>query len=402
MRIDHPQFDVPVVARVYDALNGEGATARIVGGAVRNAVLGRPITDIDFATTTPPAETTRRAEAAGFKVVPTGVAHGTVLLVADGQTFEVTTLREDIETDGRHAVVRFGTDWRADASRRDFSMNALYRDADGALFDPLEGLADARAGKVRFIGEAAQRIREDGLRILRFYRFSADYGGGTFDPEGLRASRALRDMVEALSGERVCAEFLKILVASHAEPAIRIMQEGGILKHVLSCEPNVDGFGKLVRLPVEDERARDPLVRLASLLVSPFDAKATAARLRLANRDRDRLIAAVEERRRMEAGEGDAWRERLYRVGRTQVLDGLLLAAVNAPDRDARMATYSAVLAADAPVFPLTGRDVVDAGVEPGPAVGRLLGSVEKRWIAEGFPSADRVRVLLGEELSRL
>ena len=406
-RIAHPRFDALEVAQVYASFNADGATARIVGGAVRNALLGRPITDIDFATTTRPDETTRRAEAAGFKVVPTGFDHGTVLLVAPGgDTFEVTTLREDVETDGRRAVVRFGTDWTRDASRRDFTMNALYRDADGTLFDPLGGAEDARAGCVRFIGDARRRIEEDGLRILRFFRFCAEYGDGALDPDGLAACAELRDRMAGLSGERIRAELLKTLAAPAVGRVLPAMRDAGTLDTVWDGGLRLDRFEGLCRIALPDGRSADPLLRLASLLPESAAKSATesaAERLRLSRVERERMLGAIAAA--AEIGAEGAAPDRnqtalhLYRLGRERLLDGVLLAAADASDPASWVDAYGRAKAMDRPHFPLAGRDVIAAGAAPGPEVGATLRAVEARWIAEGFPGPERVSQMLADEM---
>ena len=410
-RIAHARFEAPEVAQVYRLLNADGATACIVGGAVRNALLGRPITDIDFATTTRPDETTRRAEAAGFKVVPTGIDHGTVLLVAPGgDAFEVTTLREDVETDGRRAIVRFGNDWMRDASRRDFTMNALYRDADGALFDPLGGAEDALARRVRFIGDARRRIEEDGLRILRFFRFNAEYGSGALDADGLGACAELRACMADLSGERIRAELLKTLAASGAGRVLPAMRDAGTLAAIWNGEQRFEWDGELrlgrfeglCRLFVPDGRSAEPLLRLASLLPDA-SAQHTADRLRLSRAERDRVIGAVTAAAEL-CGEGaapDRHRTALhmYRLGRERLLDGVLLSAADASEPAPWMKAYAHAARMALPRFPLAGRDVIAAGVAPGPQVGAVLRAVEARWIAEGFPGPERVSRILAEEL---
>ncbi len=400
MIVDHPRFDAPSVARVYEALSGDGGQARIVGGAVRNAILGRPITDIDFATTIAPAETTRRAEAAGFKVVPTGIAHGTVLLVPpDGEeTFEVTTLREDVETDGRHAVVRFGTDWEADARRRDFTMNALYRDADGTLVDPLDGLADARAMRVRFIGDAHQRIREDGLRILRFFRFSAEYGGGELDAAGLDAADASVERLDALSGERIRAEFLKLLVAPFVLPVHDGMATGGHIERIVGEGHDRDRFARLVSRT--DPGSPDALLRVAALLTSPDQARRAADRLRLSTREADRLVHAVSDAQALSEGAPVGVRETLYRWGAARLHDALRLAIAGGDLRWEE--SFRQIGDMSRPVFPLKGRDVVAAGLAAGPDIGTVLAEVEREWIAADFPQDDAVRTLLLASIRRL
>lgn len=394
MHVDHPRFASPNVALVYEALNAGRETARIVGGAVRNALLGRDVTDIDFATTTAPAETVRRAEDIGFRTVPTGIEHGTVLLIApDGvETFEVTSLREDVETDGRHAVVRFGRDWVADAARRDFTMNALYRDADGALFDPLNGLEDALARRVRFIGSPERRIREDALRILRFFRFGAQYGDGGFDEEALCACATLKGLIVGLSGERIQAELFKTLAAPQAASALRRMAEAAVLDAALGSTASLDAASRLAQ-----DGGHDPRLVLAALIKDVSHADAVADRLALSNADRTVLRRAIEDAVGLTSGPFDL-RERLYRLGPDRMKAALDLARALDPARP--LPKVSAVADLKTPVLGVSGRDVLAAGLRPGPQVGAVLKAVEDRWIAAGFPGEAEVRDMLAREVA--
>jgi poly(A) polymerase len=272
------------LGRLLATLNRDGEEARIVGGAVRNALLGEPIGDVDIATTTLPAEMMRRAAAAGFKPVPTGIEHGTVTVVVDGQPFEVTTLREDIETFGRRANVRFGRDWQADALRRDFTMNALSASVDGTVHDYVGGLADLASRRVRFIGEADQRIAEDYLRILRFFRFHAAYGHGPLDQQGLAACIAARAGLDQLSRERVRMELLKLLLARHATPTLAVMVESGLLVPVLGGVPDLAAFSNVAKAAAAAGLPADAVHRLGALAVRVTeDAERLWQRLRLSN-----------------------------------------------------------------------------------------------------------------------
>jgi poly(A) polymerase len=280
----------PETQVVLGALASAGHDARIVGGAVRNALLGEPVTDIDIATTATPDEVTAAARAAGLGAVPTGLAHGTVTVIADGVPFEVTTLREDVETFGRHARVAFTADWAADARRRDFTINALYCDRDGNVSDPLGGLDDLAARRVRFIGDARERIREDALRILRFFRFNAQYAHDVPDPDGLAACAAERARLAHLSAERVRAELLKLLAAPGAAPAIAVMFTHGFIVDVLGRAPRIGLLERLVALDAAAQRTADPLLRLSVLAVAvDEDRDHLAARLRLSRAERDDL-----------------------------------------------------------------------------------------------------------------
>ncbi|RMF11242.1 MAG: CCA tRNA nucleotidyltransferase [Alphaproteobacteria bacterium] len=369
---------------------GAGNIARFVGGAVRDAFIGRPVVDVDIATVLTPEDVTRRLEAAGVKVVPTGIDHGTVTAVVDGHPFEITTLRRDVETFGRHARVAFTDDWRVDAERRDFTMNALYCDIDGRIYDPVGGIADLLAARVRFIGDAEARIAEDALRILRFFRFHAWYGKDEPCAEGLRACvKRSRDLTR-LSAERVREELLKLLGAPDPVPVIRTMMETGILGQVVPEATLVDRLAGLVAV----ERAvgeADPIRRLGALL--PEGSASAGQRLRLTKKEQIRLSEMVVPRDDIKPS-GDATplgrrhRARLYRLGHEGFVDHALLNwAMDGgnPDDRAWAAFVEAARAWTIPEFPLRGRDLVALGMAPGPAVGDLLDALEARWIAHDF-----------------
>ncbi len=280
----------PALAKLLAALDRDGEDARVVGGAVRNALLGEAVGEIDIATTALPQEVTRRAGEAGFRVVPTGIEHGTVTVVADGRAFEVTTLRQDIESFGRHAKVAFGRDWKADAERRDFTINALSASGDGTVHDYVGGIADLRARRVRFIGDAATRIAEDYLRILRFFRFHAAYGEGALDSDGLHACIAGRAGLDLLSRERVRMELLKLVVARHAVPALAVMSETGLVITVLGGVPDLASFANMAKVEAAVDTPADPIRRLGALGVRiAEDAIRLWQRLRLSNAEHDRL-----------------------------------------------------------------------------------------------------------------
>lgn len=375
---------------VFDALEaaGGGDCARYVGGCVRNAVMGQPVADVDIATVLTPDQTTAALQKAHIRAIPTGIEHGTVTAVVRGSPFEITTLRRDVETDGRRAVVAFTTDWAEDAQRRDFTFNALYASRDGTLHDPVgQGLADAHAGCVVFVGEPETRIREDYLRILRFFRFLAWYGRGGADPAGLAACAALKAPVAKLAAERISKELLKLLAAPDPRPAVRLMAETGVLQVVLPDARDLRAFEVLVDIDA------DPELRLAALL--PQDtalAARMAAALRLSNAQRDRWIAAVGTA--VEADAGPALiRAMVYRDGAQAASDRLKLAWAHNPG--AADAWRAGLTAADwtAPRFPLTGEDAIAAGLPKGPAVGKALRAVEAAWIAGDF-AEDRLALL--------
>jgi poly(A) polymerase len=381
----------PATAPVLALLDRDGEAARVVGGAVRDALLGRRLGDIDIATTAVPDEVARRAAAAGIKAVPTGVDHGTLTLIAHGRTVEVTTLRRDLETDGRHAVVAFGRDWAADARRRDFTLNALSLSRDGTVHDDVGGLADLAARRVRFIGDPAARIREDYLRSLRFFRFHAAFGAGAPDAAALAAIVALRGGLATLSRERVRAELLKLMAAPGAAAMARVMAERGILTPLLAGVPRLDRLDRLLAIETALGRAPDALLRLGALtLFVTEDAARLRARLRLANAEAARLAAMAAAHPRLAPADGDAAaRTALYRLGPAAFADRVLLAWADSgapPDDAAWRALLGLPQRWTAPVFPIDGHALAAHGVA-GPRLGALLGRLEEEWIAAGFPA---------------
>jgi poly(A) polymerase len=383
------------VSRLLAVLDRDGEQARIIGGAVRNALLGEPIGDIDIATTALPEEVSRRASIAGFKPVPTGIAHGTITVVAAGRPFEVTTLREDVETFGRHAIVSFGRDWKADAERRDFTMNALSLSADGRIYDYVGGLDDLAARRVRFIGDAAKRIAEDYLRILRFFRFHAAYGHGAPDAQGLHACIVARAGLDQLSRERLRMELVKLLVAPHAVPTLAIMTETGILPSVLGGVPYLASFANLAKLEAALGLTAEPVRRLGALGVAVVeDADRLLARLRLANAEHARLVSIADRWWRVspknEPGNDQEARALLYRLGPERFTDRVLVAWSRSPASAADDAWHAlATLPARwiVPVFPIRAANFLKRGVEKGPALGAALDAAETAWIAADFPS---------------
>jgi len=383
------------LARLLAVLDRDGEEARVVGGAVRNALLGEPIGDIDIATTAIPEEVTRRASAAGFKPVPTGIEHGTITVVIDGRPFEVTTLREDVETFGRHANVRFGRDWRADAARRDFTMNALFACADGTVHDYVGGLADLAARRVRFIGSAEKRIAEDYLRILRFFRFHAAYGHGALDPAGLHACIVARSGLEQLSRERVRMELFKLLVAPHATPTLAVMAESGLLLPVLGGVPDLAGFEMMAKVEASAGVQADPVHRLAALAVrTGEDAELLWQRLRLSNAEHERLASMGEGWWRIAPGNDKAARALLYRLGPERFADRVLVAWARAWPQGAHDGPWRALVTLAerwaVPVFPLKAADFIKRGVAKGPALGAAMHEAEEVWIAADFPGDER------------
>ena len=382
-------LDNPALRRVFAAIDRDGEETRIVGGAVRDALAGRPVKEIDLATTATPELVLARAEAAGIRAIPTGIAHGTITLLTDGEAFEATSLREDVDTDGRHAQVRFGRDFSADALRRDFTINALFLGEDGRIFDYVGGRDDLAAGRVRFIGEASRRIREDYLRILRFFRFSADFGAGPLDAEGLLAAMRERGGLARLSRERVRAELLKLLVARRAADAAQAMTDAGLVGPLLASAPNPARLRALTK--IEDAAARDPLLRLAALCLNlPEDAERVGERLRLSNAERQRLARAANALIALHgvrsAPPHDELRRLLFLHGREAATDALLLAAIRAPDPAQWADALTFLRAAAEPRLPFSGDDLIARGVPAGRAIGNALESLRQRWIGAGFP----------------
>jgi tRNA nucleotidyltransferase/poly(A) polymerase len=381
-------FRAPAVRRIFAILEEEGDEARIIGGAVRDALMGRPLGDLDFATTAAPDVVMRRAGAAGIKAVPTGIEHGTVTLVVEGEGHQVTTLREDIETDGRRAVVRFGRDWTADARRRDFTINALSVDSHGAVHDPLGGYGDVVARRIRFIGDPDQRIAEDRLRILRLFRFHAELEAGEPDPVGMAAAIRARNGIRELSAERVAQEMRRLVVAPGAVSTVTAMQEGGILPVVLGGIGYLGSFARLVDFEKAVGAASAVSLRLAGLAARvPEDAERVAARLKLANAERERMISALAAASELPAVPTERETRRLlYGFKAEAYRDGVALAAAwGGADAGDWAETYRLPERWTAPAFPLAGADVLAAGAARGPAVGEVLRTLEAWWIAEDF-----------------
>jgi poly(A) polymerase len=377
-------------ARVLHLLSGDGAEARVVGGAVRNALLGISTGDIDIATTALPAEVIRRAKAAGIKSVPTGIEHGTVTLVVEAQPFEVTTLREDIETFGRKAKVAFGRDWKRDAERRDFTINGLSVDAAGVIHDYVGGLEDIAARRVRFIGDPDRRIAEDYLRILRFFRIHAAYGAGEPDREGYLACIAGRDGLATLSAERMRMEILKLVIAEGAAGAVTAMADGGLLLSVFGGVAYTGPFAAMIS--VERALGLDPdaIRRLGALAVAVTeDAKRLGARLRLANNETKALDSMGHRWWRLAGMDEATARRRLYRLGADRYRDRLLMAwarSGEASDSSAWRQLATLPERWHAPKFPLKAADFIARGIAEGPALGHVLTLAEDAWLAADFP----------------
>ena len=365
---------------------GEG-NARYVGGAVRDTLLGIPVKDVDIATPLIPDDVMARLKDAAIQYVPTGIEHGTITAVVPFGPVEITTLRHDVSTDGRRATVAFASDWKDDAARRDFTINALYAEPEtGEIFDWFGGLGDLAARRVRFIGDARQRIREDHLRILRYFRFQARFGSQPIDEQSEVACAELAPMLKGLSRERIGMEMLNLLGLPDPAPTIARMAGLGVMTHILpEAEPRA--LAALVAREQSHGISPDPIRRLAALLpAQPQLAEQVASRFRLSGAQKKRLVGAASR----EDVPEDA-RALAYRLGREQALDRLLLSGGD----------IRPIEGWDIPAFPLKGGEVVAAGVKAGPDVARVLQAVEQRWIAEHFPDRERVLDLLGEELRR-
>ncbi len=377
----------PETRAVFGALSGDGVETRAVGGAVRDALLGLEVTDVDFATTAVPEKVMARARGAGLKAIPTGLAHGTVTVVADGTAFEVTTLRRDVETFGRHATVAFTQDWAEDAQRRDFTLNALYAEADGTLYDPLHGYEDLAAGRVRFIGDARARIEEDYLRILRFFRFNAYYGRGPLDEDGLAACVRARAGLAQLSAERIWAELKRILVAPRAEAGIAALFDYGLLSDVLGGAPRLGRLARLIAIEAAQGREASAPLRLAALCVFVAeDAPRLAARFKLSNADQALLALGASETFDRALPEEGAAKRLLYRLG----ADGICREARAGLERERRGGgrcglgprADAARAVAGADPSRCAGRTSWRLAIE-GPAIGEILRGLEHgldRW----------------------
>jgi poly(A) polymerase len=361
----------PGLAAVMAAL----PEARVVGGAVRDTLAGRTVAEIDLATPRMPDQVIEALQAAGIRAVPTGLDHGTVTAVADRRGFEITTLRRDVETDGRHAVVAFTDDWQADAARRDFTINAMSLTRTGEVFDYFGGIADLRTGVVRFVGDPATRIAEDYLRILRYFRFFARYGAGAADPCALAAIRAGVPGLSRLSVERVWNELARILSAPDPRAAVALMEEAGVLEAILPEGADPERLAGLIAAGAPE----DPLLRLAALLAG--DPEAMAARLRLSTVERDRLVALRAGPVPQPGGDDAALRRLLADHARELLIDRTWLTGGDAPEWAALRTRLAAL---PRPVFPLEGRDVLALGEPEGPRVGALLRAVRQWWLDGG------------------
>lgn len=379
--------------RVLRAIVKQGGAARIVGGAVRNTLLGKEVTDIDIATSVRPEVVMSSAESEGLQVIPTGLDHGTVTIIADHKPFEVTTLRKDIETHGRHATVTFTDDWLTDAQRRDFTINALYCDPDGTLHDHVGGLEDLKAHRVRFIGRAEDRITEDFLRILRFYRFTSEYGEGTIDREGHIACSMLQVGLDQISAERIRIELLKLIVAPWALLAISEMNEAGILSRILGVSPNTLTFARLIGIENSNGIIPDAIRRLYTLARTELHAPSKLRdRLRLSKKEYERLADLNLPDRAFDPKEPEIWSKIfIYRHNAEAFQDGVLISWAHDLSSSLTEKIYLERLNFSKqwikPVLPMGGKDIIKLGIASGPEVGRIHSLLEEWWISVGFPN---------------
>lgn len=382
-------LDRPGIKRLLKALDANAGTVRFVGGAVRDLLLDEHPGDLDLATTFSPHDVMRRLEDAGIKAIPTGIEHGTVTAVSSGTVVEVTTLRSDVSTDGRRATVAFTGDWQEDAARRDFTINALYADPfTGELFDYYDGLADLKARTVRFIGDPLQRIAEDHLRILRYFRFHARYGHGEPDRASIAACCSRANDLMALSRERIAAELLKLLALPDPLPTVKLMLGCNLFRPVVPEIESADRLAALLAAERESGIAPDPMRRFAALLpTDPATAERIAARLKLSNKAKKRLGVAADGK------SIKCIRSLAYRIGVEGAVDRLLLAS--RPKEAADVAGWTP------PHLPIRGGDLIERGVPQGPAVAKMLRQIEADWEARGFPEGDAFEALVSERLTK-
>lgn len=383
----------PNLVAVFDAIEAI-APIRVVGGAVRNTIMGVPISDVDLATEAEPADVARAASSRGLRVHETGLDHGTLTIVSQQIAYEVTTLREDVSTDGRRATVRFTKDWALDAARRDFTMNALYVDRHGAGLDTVGGYDDCLTHRVRFIGDARQRILEDHLRILRFFRFNAGYGNGTLDADGLDAVRRHKDAITTLPAERIAHEVMRIVVAPRAADVLELIGEEGFLAHVMPGPYNMSAYGALVTLERRIGRQPTPVLAIAALLNYDLDAfDSTATALKFSRRDRTRAADALAAAAQMPPHSVPATHALLFDHGAEAFIDGLVIAA----SRGANVIDMPRLVALARqwrrPKLPVTGTDLLEQGGQPGPELGARLNQLESVWRESDF-TLDKAHLL--------
>ena len=381
-----PWMTAPATRAVIAALTAGGAEVRFVGGCVRDGIIGRHVIDIDIATPDAPERVIELLEAAGLKAVPTGIEHGTVTAVAFHRPFEITTLRRDVENYGRRAKVSFTDDWKADAARRDFTFNALSCTPEGKLYDPFGGIADLKARRVRFVGEALERVREDVLRLLRFFRFYAHYGAPPPNGEAISAAEAMAPLLPKLSGERIAAEIMKLLAAADPAPVMTLMRDHMVLMHFLPEAGRLDRLGRLVAIERKLELDVAPPRRLAAALADGEDAaRKVAGRLRLSNNLRDRIVAALGQPVPEAALDAAKCRALRYRLSGEIYRDRCLIAWAESDAPDQIWRDVLSISEWSPPVFPIRAQDALDRGAVAGPTLGRLMAELEQWWVTGDF-----------------
>lgn len=382
-----PWMEAVETRRVMEALSKQGQDVRFVGGCVRDALVGREIKDIDIATPDLPEKVITLLESAGIKAIPTGIDHGTITAVCNHKIFEITTLRLDVDTDGRHATVAFTDDWVEDAARRDLTINALSSNLDGKVYDPFGGVSDLREKHVRFVGDAVTRIEEDALRLLRFFRFQAWYGGADIDAVGLDAARKKTSMLQGLSSERIHSEVMRLLASPDPGPVLKCMLENDIFAAFLPEVVTIDIFEAFIKL----EGRCDPLVRLVALIMGCHKDTILSIpdRLRFSTAEKQHFLSLVKPAYNINSKIDDAtFRESIYRIGSELVSDLLRLSMAKSGEDfgDEKALKLSRKIENWKPVFfPLQGRDLIKAGLNPGPQMGRLLKNTEQWWIDQAF-----------------
>ena len=394
LKLDEDWLQDEKLQTLFDILEREGGEARVAGGAVRNALMGKPASDVDLCTTVLPEQVLSRLKEAGYKGVPTGIEHGTITAVIEGNAFEVTTLRKDIETDGRHAVVEFGTDWQEDANRRDLTINGLYCDRVGNVYDYVNGYPDISEKQVRFIGDAAIRIKEDSLRILRFFRFFAWYGEGRPDAAGLKACAQGKDLISGLSVERVWAELKNTFSAPDPGRAILWMRTTGILGVVLpeSQKWGTDAIPGLLRLEVQEGWKPDPLFRLMGMVrPDKKTVEGLSDRLSMSNAEKERLTDWADSIAPSPDTSLSDLERQIYHANKQGMLDAMRLEAVHLLGRDDEARALALLKLAKhceewvKPKFPLQGHDLAELGMSSGPEMGKQLKALEAKWVESGF-----------------
>jgi len=399
----HDWMTAGETASVFRALRTAGGEARFVGGAVRNALLGQRVTDIDIATTLSPDTAMSALKEAKIETVPTGIEHGTITAIVKGHPFEVTSLRRDVSTDGRRAIVAFTNDWAEDAARRDFTMNAIYADETGKLFDPTGGIKDLQAGVVKFVGDPNARIREDYLRILRFFRFHAWYGKAAADETALEATAKNKVGLKRLSGERVQKELLRLLEAENPESALKAMQRYDILEEILPAPLNLERLSKIIAIAKQNNIPRGAIVSLAALLLSDEAARVVASNLKFSNAHRAQLVEILSDYTNItpQLSSQDVGKF-LYKFGTERLVELSLLSWAERPEESKWEAILVQANGWTRPDFPVDGHDVIEAGAQEGPPVGRILSTLERWWVDEDFaPDRNGLLAKLKELVSR-